>query len=82
MAPKVNDHLLYHSKKYGRMFPVPEANIKFNKETKKTELTTVAFVIVVSKNGAFEICSKNNLQIFAKKSLTKKKTRSKVKLIT
>ena len=69
-GPSKDNRQFYHSKKYGRMFPVPKENIKFNAELNKTELITVGFQIYVSRRGSIEFWSKNrpsNL-IFSKKS--------------
>lgn len=52
---KDNKFYAMNSKKYGRMYPVPEDRIKLNPETGITELYTVGLIVYIYNNGSFEI---------------------------
>lgn len=71
-APK-KDSKFYaiNSKKYGRMYPIPEDRIKFNLDTGITEMLAVGIIIYVYGNGSFEIWTVSRGNLIPRKILTK-----------
>ncbi|CAF0958686.1 unnamed protein product [Brachionus calyciflorus] len=69
-APK-NDSKFYaiNSKKYGRMYPIPEDRIKFNLDTGITEMLAVGIIIYIYSNGSFEIWTVSRGNFMPKKIL-------------
>jgi hypothetical protein len=55
-APKKDDKVFnINSKKWGRMYPVPDDRIRVNRETGKTEMLTTGLTIIIELDGGFDI---------------------------
>lgn len=60
-----------NSKKYGRMYPIPDDRIKVNLDTGITEMLAVGIIIYVYGNGSFEIWTVSRGNFNPRKILTK-----------
>ncbi|RMZ98814.1 hypothetical protein BpHYR1_036926 [Brachionus plicatilis] len=71
-APKKDSKFCaLNSKKYGRMYPIPEDRIKFNLDTGITEMLAVGIIIYVYGNGSIEIWTVSRGNFFPNKILAK-----------